>query len=160
MENLTITKESAIKAYEAAGKNEKKLLENLLGKDVFAPKEVTERIKSFLDVLADMGITHEEWQSSCAGLTSDEIAYRQLVLIAQSLNEGWVPDWGNSNEYKYYPWFNMGGSAGSSFSFYDFVSDSSRSLVGSRLCYKSRKLAEYAAKQFIEIYKQFYLIQN
>lgn len=115
------------------------------------PKKVTERIKTVGDVLADHGLTQQDLQ--CIGLSPDEIAYRIIKMLVKSLNEGWVPDWSNSKEVKYYPWFEMGGSSG--FRFDGCDSWGSASGVGSRLCFKSRELAEYAGKQFTDVYKQF-----
>ena len=119
------------------------------------PKEVTERIKDFKDVLDEHGLTIGEFTKSCLGLSDDEIAYRKIKLIAESLNEGWEPDWGDSNQYKYYPWFDMGSSSGSGFAFdvYDYWC--SDSYCGSRLCFKTSKLARYAGEQFTDIYKEF-----
>ena len=77
-------------------------------------------------------------------------------LLCKSLNEDWTPDWDNSNEYKYYPWFKMGSSG---FRFGDCDGWDAVSGVGSRLCFKSRKLAEYAGEQFEDVYKQFMITQ-
>ena len=51
----------------------------------------------------------------------------------------------------------MGGSAG--FRFDDFDNWSSRSFVGSRLCFKTSALAEQAGKHFLEVYRQFMVIE-
>ncbi|TWP31256.1 hypothetical protein ETU08_01890 [Apibacter muscae] len=118
------------------------------------PKTVIERIKTFDDVLNETGFDKEEFKQSLKGLDKDEKAYRKLKLLAAALNEDWVPDWNNSSEYKYYPWFRMGSASGG-FSCDDYDFWYSRSSVGSRLCFKSRELAEYAGKQFETIYKDF-----
>jgi hypothetical protein len=73
-------------------------------------------------------------------------------VICRVLNEGWSPDWNNSSEYKYYPWFKMSG-LGLSYDGYGFTH--SDTYVGSSPCFKSSELAEYAGKQFISIYKDF-----
>lgn len=114
-----------------------------------------ERIKTIADVLEDCGLTQESFDQQCAGLESDEIGYRLAKLITKSLNDGWAPNWDNDNEVKYVPWFYMGGSAG--FRYHDCGGWFSYSNVGSRLCFKSSDLAEYAGKQFTEVYKQFML---
>ncbi len=90
-------------------------------------------------------------------------SYSRLVIIARVLNktandgQEWKPDWSNYDEYKYYPYFEMRGSSG--FRFFVYVNWNSRSDVGSRLCFKTRALAEYSAKQFFEDYKQLMVIQ-
>lgn len=120
-----------------------------------APKDVMERIKTVADVLADNGFTQGQFSRQCEGLEPDEVGYRLAKLIAKSLNEGWTPDWNNSSEVKYVPWFYMGGSSG--FQYYVCGVWDSFSAVGSRLCFKTRALAEYAGNQFKEVYKQFML---
>lgn len=79
-------------------------------------------------------------------------AHYKLRIIAQALNEGWEPDWKNRNEYKWEPWWNMSGS-GLSFGGADCWD--SLTAVGSRLCYKSRAICEYAAQQFIDLYTDY-----
>lgn len=121
------------------------------------PKNVMEQIKTVADVLAAHGLSEEEFDEQCEGLSEDEKAYRIIKLLAEALNEGWTPDWSNTDQYKYSPWFYMGGSAG--FRCYVCYSWRTGSGVGSRLCYKSSELAEYAGKNFTEVYKQFMTIE-
>ena len=80
-----------------------------------------------------------------------------MKLLTKSLNEGWEPDWDNSSERKYFPWFNMS-SSGSGFSFCVCDDWGTHSSVGSRLCFKSSELAKYAGTQFTDIYKEYMLI--
>lgn len=122
------------------------------------PKIALERIKTLDDVFADNGLTEAQFDLDCEGLSQDERAYKQLKLVAKSLNEGWTPDWNNNREAKWYPWFYMdGGSSG--FRLHDYDDWSSGSAVGSRLCFKSKALAEHAVKHFFEVYKQFFVIE-
>jgi len=158
METLQIDKANALKAHEEANQKGKSLLENLFGKKVFL-KEVKDRIKNFDDVLAENGISREDFETSCKGLEPDEIAYRMAKLVCLAFNEGWLPDWTNSNEGKYVPWFRMSSSSGVGFSFDDCVIWCSVSLVGSRLCFKSTDLAKHAGQLFEqEIYKPLFTI--
>src|SRR5436190_14402519 len=77
-----------------------------------APKNAIERIKTVADVLIDNDIDPDDFNDSCEDLEADEKAYMILKLLAKSLNEGWTPNWSNSSEYKYFPWFEMNGSSG------------------------------------------------
>ncbi|MFY7880565.1 MAG: hypothetical protein ACOVP6_10885 [Lacibacter sp.] len=120
------------------------------------PKDVMERIKTVDDILAAHGLTKAQFDKRCESLSDDEKAYRILKMLAQTLNEGWQPDWNNDSQYKYYAFFYMGGSSG--FRCDGYGHWYSFSVVGSRLCFKSSKLAEYAGKQFTEVYKQFMVI--
>lgn len=158
METLQIEKANALKAYDKASFKGKSLLENLFGKKVFL-KDVKDRIKNFDDVLKENGISREDFKTSCKGLEPDEIAYRMAKLVCITFNEGWLPDWTNSNEYKYFPWFNMSSSSGVGFSSRDYGVWNTLSYVGSRLCFKSSDLASYAGKLFEqEIYKPLFTI--
>jgi hypothetical protein len=150
METLQIEKANAVKAYKSADNKGKELLENLFGKSKLSLK-ITERIQHFADVL---NIAGKSFDTYSGDESQDEYAYRQLKLIAEVLNGGWIPDWNNLNEYKYYPYFNMK----SSFSLRGVCDCYSNSYVPSRLCFKSEELALFAAKTFLDIYKTYYTI--
>jgi len=117
---------------------------------------VTE-IKSVEALLAYRGLTRETFEADSSQLLPHEKAFRLLTMLAETLNEGWRPDWNNSNEMKYYAYFYMGGSAG--FRFDDCGDWNSNSDVGSRLCFKTSALAEQAGKHFLEVYRQFMVIE-
>jgi len=85
------------------------------------------------------------------------IAHAKLVIIAEAMNDGWKPDWTNGQWDKYYPWFDL--SSGSGLRYDDCDHRRSTSDVGSRLCFKSRELAEYAGKHFKKLYEQYFLLK-
>ena len=128
------------------------------------------KIKTIEDACVALGTTVEiQFPDGIKSLmTPDEIAYRELKIITKALNQSdgdeWEPNWNNNNEYKYYPWFDMetynDAPAGSGFSYNDCAHVGTYSSVGSHLCFKSRQLAEYAGKEFLETYKRFFLIQK
>ena len=159
MQKLEINKEDAVKAYENSTEKEKRLLEDLFGKKTFQ-LEVTERIKTVDDLLEENDLTRDEFDESCEGLEIDEIAYRLIKMLVIALNEGWVPDWTDSSEYKYVPYFNMNDSSSASrFSYRGYVGWIALTYVGSRLCFKSAKLAKYAGQQFIDVYRDYIVIK-
>jgi len=120
-----------------------------LRKIIDAPVNITDRVKTFQDACNVLGIT---WDGAPSVLKQpDEVAYGQLKIIVGALNEGWTPDWNNNSEYKYYPWFKMDRG----FVLNDVDYHCTDTHVGSRLCFKNEQLAEYAAKQFLSIYKAF-----
>ena len=85
------------------------------------------------------------------------IANAKLIIISEALNEGWEPDWDNENEYKYSPWFYMD-SPGFRFvgAGYDWTAANAAS--GSRLCFRTRKLAEYAGQTFLELFHEMMVL--
>jgi hypothetical protein len=121
---------------------------------------ITERVKTFEDACQVAGEDPKSYESPEGASDEDRHlnSYRKLLLVIRVLNEGWTPDFANSNQWKYWPWFVY--RAGSGFSFTDYVDGHSHSSVGARLCFHSSELAIYAAKQFQELYNEYLTIQN
>jgi hypothetical protein len=119
------------------------------------PKNIKERIKTFDDVLQENGVEKMVFENNCQDLTTDEVAYKMVKEIVKAFNEGWTPDWTDSNQYKYYPWFKMGSPSGGGFSCDVYGYWRTYSFVGSRLCFKSADLAKHAGQLFESIYKDF-----
>ncbi len=127
-----------------------------------SPKDITKRVKTYADACAVLGIEPvNEAVLAKLGFTKDEIAYRKLKTIAEALNEGWRPNWADSDEYKYWPWFvSNGADAGFSCATTSYTASYTAAAFGSRLCYKTRELAAYAGRQFEGIYNDFLLIKK
>lgn len=113
-ENIQISKEKVLAEYKQADSEKKTLLENLFGKDLFVPKDVTERIKTFDDACDALGDEHPfvtQYRLSAGAYKGDPqvedfIAYLQLRIICAALNEGWEPQF-TEDEYRYYPYFYL-----------------------------------------------------
>lgn len=152
MKTLQLSEQKARELYRSGSKELKTVLEESFGKDFFS-QDVTERVKTYLDACHELGRKPlDEKKLLELGLTKHDIAYQKLAIVTEALNEGWKADWDNSDENKYYPYFIM---SPSSFAFCGsgYGSACAAAGSGSRLCYKTRKLAEYSAKQFIDIWK-------
>lgn len=117
--------------------------------------------------------------------TKDFEAYLKLRIITAALNEGWEPQF-TQDEWRWYPWFTLwtedelarkseewkqerclqpmtdhkGEWADLAFAGSYYAPSDSNANVGSRLCFKSESLAEYAGKQFIDIWMDFELIRK
>lgn len=114
----------------------------------------------------------------------DIIAYLKLRVIVAALNDGWKPQF-VPGELRWYPWYELiskdeydamsedekqerrcvGRSSnyavavgGLVYSVADFASSYSDAHYGSRLAFKSEALAEYAGKQFAELFADFCFI--
>lgn len=121
-------------------------------------KPITERIKTYEDACNEMGIPIAPPRIS--DMRDDELAYYKLKVITKALNEGWKPDWANTDERKYYPYFkiaNPGARCGLADSHSAYARATSYSHHGVRLAFKSRELADYAGEQFKHIYEDFLL---
>lgn len=122
---------------------------------------ITDQVKTFDDACRILGIDGNILTGSLSDALANDAdsvtAYTKLIIIARALNQGWVPDWSNSSQYKYVPWFKH--KSGFGLSFYDYGGWYTNTGVGSRLCYKSKDLAEYAATQFADLYNDFLTIK-
>ncbi len=120
-------------------------------------QSITEKVKTFEDACAIEAPSEDVSNLlSYKGQDKDLLAaqaWAKMNHIRKVLNEGWEPDWMNSNQWKFYPWFKMNTGSGLSYGDYGYVFSTSH--VGSRLCFKTSELAEYAGTQFLDIYKLF-----
>ena len=118
-------------------------------------------------------------QSLAEWMGKDVVAFLKLRIITEALNEGWHPKF-TEDEYRYYPWFYIytkeeydnfseeekrrcvgradsdalaGG--GLVYSYANYASSYSGTNGGVRLAFSNRDLAEYAGKQFIDIWADF-----
>lgn len=145
-------------------------------------RPVTKRILTFEDARHELGSEHplvEEYETitcRCGGLSDDLLAYMKLRIITASLNEGWEPQF-TKDEWRYFPCFVLytqeeiddmdedeksrvvyrsynGAGAFGGVACADAYYDAScaNANIGSRLAFKSRELAIYAGKQFVELY--------
>lgn len=116
--------------------------------------------------------------------TADIMAYATLRVITEALNEGWKPLF-TEGERRWYAWYDfltkeeveemsdeekkerrvVGRASGNAYAYGGLVysdagnvSTYSHTSVGSRLAFKNEELAEYAAKQFGDIYADFCFI--
>lgn len=124
-------------------------------------EEITDRVKTYEDACKVLGVEPiNEQNAKAQGFRSDEIARRKLETIAAALNEGWKPDWNNTDQYKYYPYFYIQenakgkGSAGLSCAYTAYSATSTNAYFGSRLCFYASRLARYASNQFTDLYEQ------
>ena len=182
---VTINKENILNAYQQASEEQKDLLENMFGYDMFQQKDIRDKIKTFDDALHKLGDKHElvkDYKNLivCGCFPKDIIAFAKLRIIAEALNEGWKPTF-DDGECRYYPFFKIytkreydkfneirkkecyfAGISGNNtnadgviISNMSYMSSISITNYGSRIALKTRELAEYFGKQFIDIWSDF-----
>ena len=167
---ITINKENILNAYNQASGEQKALLENMFGKDMFQTKDIKERVKTFDDAVAILGNDNQAvidyYAIADKTCTEDILAFAKLRVIAEALNEGWKPEF-TKDEYRYYTYYcfytkqeydNLPDedkktcrAVGSAY----YKSAFSITDAGIRIAFKNCELAEYAGQQFFDIYKDF-----
>ena len=85
-------------------------------------------------------------------------AINKLFTIAEAWNkqDGFVPDFGNTNQEKYFPVFNYDIEA-CSFVYVDVRITTTFSHIGSRLCFKSKERASLFGNMFLSLYNDVFL---
>lgn len=160
MRTLQIKQDSLLVAFRNAGKEGKQVLSDLFGKQVALYDNITDRVKSFEDACQVLGISTNV--PEVKGLPRKHqkaiIANYKLIVIAEALNEGWKPNWQDSDEYKYYPWFDMSNPAGVGYSATYIAASDTDACVGSRLCLKNRELAIYFGQTFTDLFNDSLLL--
>ena len=146
------------------------------------PRPITERVKTYKDACWELGLSPIFFGDD---EEADVVTYLKLRTITLALNEGWLPQF-TENEYRYYPWFNLftqeeiddmdedskkdlvrldgtasyGSNVGFACSSSAYAPSYTTSNVGSRLCFKTRELALYCGKQFVDIWADFCLVRK
>lgn len=158
MKRLYIDEEKAKSLYEKASPEFQAMLEDAFGKRLF--KSVQDRIKSYEDACNEIGLDPEDLPEVENCEPEDRasiIAFYKLTIIARALNEGWTPNWQDSYELKYYPWFKVANHTRFVYAGTYSTSTTAIADIGSRLCCKSDELATYFGMQFENLWSKYLL---
>ena len=91
------------------------------------------------------------------------VALNELFTIAEAWNKAddFVPDFSNSMQDKWFPWFVYDkGAAGFVAAFTSYTPSHANAVFGSRLCFKTRNRAIQFGKQFVGLYNQVFLLDK
>lgn len=153
METFNVDKSFILEAHKAACNDWKTKLEKQFPSAF--PKKITDRVKSFDDVQTVLGKTENQilpYRNPQTKAEKSQNAFAKIQAITEVLNEGWQPNFDDSSEAKWYPWFEK---TSSGWVFYVSSFDCYSSFLGFGCFYKSEALATYAGKQFLDIYKEY-----
>lgn len=117
-------------------------------------------IKSYEDACKVLGIQPISENAVAVFPKEDRksmLAYHKLTIIAQAINGGWKPDWNDRTQYKYYPVFYYE-SAGLSYALTHTAASRTSAYIGSRLCFQTEAMSDYAAATFADLYTDFYCL--
>ena len=117
-------------------------------------------IKSYEDACKVLGVQPISENAVAAFPKEDRksmLAYHKLTIIARAINGGWKPDWNDRTQYKYYPIFYYE-NAGLSSANTNNTASNTYANFGSRLCFQTEAMSEYAAATFADLYTDFYCL--
>lgn len=180
MVEIKITTEKVREAYKKGNDCVKSTLMNLFGEEVCAPKNVMDRVKTFEDACIETGTDIQAFNEITKNLDEHVVTYMKLSIITKALNEDDKFPYFTKEEWRYYPYFwlytkdeyekmnakdrekvsrilfrscncaHSGGGVACAHA--ADVASSTSNNVGARLVFRTRELALYAGKQFIDLY--------
>ena len=116
------------------------------------------KIKSFEEAVKKTGLPNVDFSNLPEDLRLYFENQHKAVVITEAINEGWVADYSNSSQKKWFPVFYMSPS-GFVFRYANFGCSNAGAGGTSRLCFETKAAAEYAGKTFTEIYQEIVLRQ-
>lgn len=129
---------------------------------LITPDEINVKVDSFEAALEYLG---RENNACMCGIPDKHakamVAMYKLITIAEAWNkaDNFIPDYDNTNQYKWFPWFQKRGTAGFVYANTNPAASSASASVGSRLCFKTDERAEQFGKQFIDLWNDFLLFR-
>ena len=90
------------------------------------------------------------------------VALNKLFSIADAWNkaDGFVPDFSDSSQYKYFPWFVYDkDAAGFVCASANYTAAYTNAGFGSRLCFKTANRARQFGEKFADLYNQVFLLK-
>ena len=169
---IEIQKSNLVAAYNVAAGNVKEVLVTMFGKDAVMPDKPDysdyHNIQTMDDVFAATGCNKEEFEKKLADLPEDVQAFMLLRLIRKALNPTWIPNWADTDEWKYFPYFSIevpagvggahhGSHLGVSCLYSDTVASSSAAGFGGALASENREIAIWFGEHFAEIWRGYLL---
>lgn len=137
-------------------------------------QDINEIVTDFQSACEYLGISPEFHIAVPKKHLDAVVAYYKLCVIAEAWNkaDGFVPDWTNTNQWKYWPWMVykkggllFGGNShhGSNDGFVSapsyFSPSNSLAYIGSRLCFKSSDRACQFGNQFVSLINDMMLVR-
>lgn len=172
MKKIEIEKTKLEAAFDVACGNTRAVLLALFGEDAVKPEKPDysdyHNIKTMDDVFAATGRNKEEFEKKIADLPEDVQAFMLLRLIRKALNPTWIPNWADTNEWKYFPYFSIeipagvgsasnGSDLGVSCLHSINVASYSSAACGGALASENREIAIWFGEHFAEIWKGYLL---
>ena len=145
-------------------------MKKMFGEEVFK-SNVMDRVKTFEDACRELNIDPVKWleENETNKMDAHVLAYLKLCIIAKALRGSWKPNWANTDEWKYYPWFKIvpavvgsadnGSKLGVSVLNSLLVASDSNADYGGALASETEEIAIYFGKQFAEIWKEYLLAE-
>ena len=128
---------------------------------LITPDEINVKVDSFEAALEYLG---RENNACMCGIPDKHakamVAMYKLITIAEAWNkaDNFVPDYDNTNQYKWFPWFKKT-PAGFVCAYSFYTASFAYAYFGSRLFFKDSNRARQFGEQFIDMWNDFLLFR-
>jgi hypothetical protein len=137
---VELTSDEVNEMFDASDEKQSKVLNKFLKRD----NGVMDNVTSYETACDSLGVKPNK----------NVTPYEKLTTIIKALNQGWYPNFDNTDERKYFNYYQKNNGV---FSFYYVTYYSSDMYVPSALYFKDEKTARYANEKFFKEYKELYL---
>lgn len=137
---VELTSDEVNEMFDASDEKQTKILNKFLKRD----NGVMDIVTSYETACDSLGVKPNK----------NVTPYEKLTTIIKALNQGWYPNFANTDERKYFNYYQKSNGV---FSVCDVVYDSTNMTVPSALYFKDEKTARYANEKFFKEYKELYL---
>lgn len=159
VEMLSTPKADVLTKYRSADEPTKAIFRDLYGQNLM-PRPIQERIGSFEDICREAGenpadfIITPDMSSRIAG----RISSAKIQLIFEICNEGWIANFADENQRKYYIIFDYKPGSGFACNVYFFTGTDTN--VGARLSTYSAEMAKFIGTTFIKEFNEYHIINQ
>ncbi len=154
---MELSLEDAKLIYNDSNDKVRNKLESIFGKDKFIPS-IKDKLKSFEDACALNGKKPEDVLPFPNPQNDRQRLHNvneKLYTIAEGLNQGFLADFKNPKQKKWYTWFVWDANKSAFvFSVTHFYYVLTSTNVGVRLYFENSETAEYFGKQFIDLHNE------
>ena len=155
-DKIEVGEKELLEGYAAADMPLKKLIKEYF--EINIPKSIIKQVGDFDDILRISGKKLKDiipWKEPKNKQQISQNAFAKIQLISEVYNEGWIPDFNNSNESKYFPYFEKNAPGGWGFCGSCSYGWSSFCRYGFGSLFKTRELSDNAGIKFLSIFKEY-----
>ena len=134
----------ALEVFKKSDNYARKVLEEVFGADHFR-QSIFSRVTGMDDVYREKGLN--------ISIDKSLSAFEKVEMMTDVVNEGWIPDYSNAKEEKWFLIFKY--VPGSGWVLSGCGRECTSTDVGARLVFKTKKHAEHAAQYFMPQFNDF-----
>lgn len=151
MIQLQLTEKDA-RVLHATGSAEWKTVLEASAPANFFKQSILDRVQSVESLFKERGLDYELYKSQTIGFSRHTIAYDILKSLCEVLNEGWIPDYNDHDQEKWWLWYYLNEPG---FRLDVAYCDYTNTYAGARLAVKRKEIALHIDQYFKHVVLDF-----